>query len=156
MNTDLAQQALKVLEALASLAANGQQITIAPYWGFGTATLIDRDGAHTAVGDCTFGKDEGIPQERLARFIEDMYQRIVLNGLPVCASSQLARQRVAEARAHNMVEAFMDCDRLERCGPLEQQVRRGLSASLRDLAGRTVAPFNAQLRQIAKALEEEP
>ncbi len=46
-------RALEILEALARLAADGKSITIAEDWGFGTATVIDQDGAHTHVGlDC--------------------------------------------------------------------------------------------------------
>lgn len=44
------QKALEVLRVLAQIAAEGNSMTIANDWGFGTATVIDQDGAHTHVG----------------------------------------------------------------------------------------------------------
>ena len=43
-------KALEILMAMAQLAADGKSLTIDEDWGFGTATLIDHDGAHTHVG----------------------------------------------------------------------------------------------------------
>lgn len=46
-------KALEILLAMAQLAADGKSLTIAEDWGFGSATVIDQDGAHTHVGlDC--------------------------------------------------------------------------------------------------------
>lgn len=46
-------KALDILLAMASLAADGKSLTIAEDWGFGSATVIDQDGAHTHIGcDC--------------------------------------------------------------------------------------------------------
>lgn len=46
-------KALDILLAMARLAADGKSLTIAEDWGFGSATVIDQDGAHTHVGcDC--------------------------------------------------------------------------------------------------------
>lgn len=44
------QKALEILRALADTAAAGNSLTIADDWGFGTATVIDQDGAHTHIG----------------------------------------------------------------------------------------------------------
>jgi hypothetical protein len=43
-------KALEILLAMARLAAEGKSLTIAEDWGFGSATVIDQDGAHTHVG----------------------------------------------------------------------------------------------------------
>lgn len=46
-------KALEILLVMAQLAADGKSLTIAEDWGFGSATVIDQDGAHTHVGlDC--------------------------------------------------------------------------------------------------------
>jgi hypothetical protein len=46
-------KALDVLLAMARLAADGKSLTITEDWGFGSATVIDQDDAHTHVGcDC--------------------------------------------------------------------------------------------------------
>ena len=50
-------KALDVLLAMARLAANGKRITIAEDWGFGSATVIDQDGAHTHVGCDSAGSE---------------------------------------------------------------------------------------------------
>ena len=42
---------------VARLAANGKSITIAEDWGFGSATVIDQDGAHTHVGCDSAGSE---------------------------------------------------------------------------------------------------
>lgn len=44
------QKALDILRVLAQTAAEGKSLTIANDWGFGTATVINQDGAHTHVG----------------------------------------------------------------------------------------------------------
>lgn len=43
-------KAFQIVWALAKIAAAGNSLTIADDWGFGTATVIDQDGAHTHVG----------------------------------------------------------------------------------------------------------
>ena len=43
-------KALEIMLAMARLAADGKSLTIAEDWGFGSATVIDQDGAHTHVG----------------------------------------------------------------------------------------------------------
>ncbi|MBT9167702.1 MAG: hypothetical protein DDT19_01042 [Syntrophomonadaceae bacterium] len=45
------QKALEILRAMAETAANRNSLTISDDWGFGTATLIDQDGAHTYFGN---------------------------------------------------------------------------------------------------------
>ena len=46
-------KALDILLEIARLVADGKSLTIAADWGFGSATVIDQDGAHTHVGlDC--------------------------------------------------------------------------------------------------------
>jgi hypothetical protein len=49
--------AMDVLLAMARLAAEGKSITIAEDWGFGSATVIDQDGAHTHVGCDSSGSE---------------------------------------------------------------------------------------------------
>lgn len=44
------QKALSILLSLAQMAASGNSLTIAEDCGFGSATLIDQDGAHTHFG----------------------------------------------------------------------------------------------------------
>lgn len=66
-------RALEILEALARLAADGKSITIAEDWGFGTATVIDQDGAHSHVGvDCT-----GSEQEDFRAFVSQLHSLLV-------------------------------------------------------------------------------
>jgi len=50
-------KALDVLLAMARLAADGKSLTIAEDWGFGSATVIDQDGAHTHVGCDSAGSE---------------------------------------------------------------------------------------------------
>jgi hypothetical protein len=52
----LGWKALDILLVMARLAADGKSLTIAEDYGFGSATVIDQDGAHTHVGiDCLVG-----------------------------------------------------------------------------------------------------
>lgn len=44
------QKALEILRVFAQTAAEGKSLTIANDWGFGTATIIDQDDAHTHIG----------------------------------------------------------------------------------------------------------
>lgn len=52
------QKALEILRALADMATAGNSLTIAGDWGFGTATLIDQDGAHTHFGSNHYENEE--------------------------------------------------------------------------------------------------
>lgn len=51
-------KALEILMAMARLAAEGKSLTIATDWGFGSATVIDQDGAHTHVGCDSAGSEQ--------------------------------------------------------------------------------------------------
>ena len=68
-----AAQALAVLRALADLAASGKRLTIAPDWGFGSATLIYDDGSHEHVGDD--GADD-----RFAAFVSGLHAALCAAG----------------------------------------------------------------------------
>ena len=74
----LAAKALEVLEALADLVASGEKvsITIAHDWGFGGATLIAPNGAHTHVGG-DWGETR---EENLALFVDGLHEQLVLNA----------------------------------------------------------------------------
>lgn len=50
LDGDYGAKALEIMLAIARLAANGKSLTIDEDWGFGSATVIDEDGAHTHVG----------------------------------------------------------------------------------------------------------
>ncbi len=66
-------KALEVLLAIAQLAADGKSLTIAEDWGFGSATVIDQDGAHTHVGlDCLDSK-----QENFVAFVNQLHGLLV-------------------------------------------------------------------------------
>lgn len=67
------EQALAVLEAIATIVANGGQLTIAEYWGFGSATLISPDGSHTHVGG-DWGESR---EENLGLFVQGLHQLLV-------------------------------------------------------------------------------
>ena len=66
-------KALAILRELAQMAADGKSLTIAPDWGFGTATIIDGDGNHTHVGrdiDCN-------AQESFETFVEQLHLLLI-------------------------------------------------------------------------------
>lgn len=44
------QKALEILRVMAQMAAEGKSLTIAEDYGFGSATVIDQDGAHSHIG----------------------------------------------------------------------------------------------------------
>lgn len=69
------QKALEVLRAIAKIAASGDSITIAEDFGFGSGTVIDKDGAHTHIGN------DGCDDERLClvAFVDGLYDLLV-NG----------------------------------------------------------------------------
>ena len=50
-------KALEILLAMAHMAADGKSLTIAEDWGFGSATVVDQDGAHTHVGCDSAGSE---------------------------------------------------------------------------------------------------
>lgn len=69
----LGTKALEILLALARLAADGKSLTIAEDLGFGSATLIDQDGAHTHVGlDCL-----GSEQANFEQFVKQLHGLLV-------------------------------------------------------------------------------
>lgn len=69
----LGQLSLAVIDHIGQRVAAGEQLTIAPDWGYGTATLITSDGSHTHVGDDT-GKNT---QENLAMLICGLFDQLV-------------------------------------------------------------------------------
>jgi hypothetical protein len=72
---DLQQKSMAILAAIADMVAHSEQITIAPDWGYGSATLIHQDGSHTHVG----GDYENSNEENLALFINGLHDQLV-NG----------------------------------------------------------------------------
>ena len=68
------QKALEVLAVIARMAADGQPLTIAEDWGFGTATIIC-DGSHTHVG---YESDDDC-MESLTAFVYGLHNLLV-NG----------------------------------------------------------------------------
>lgn len=67
------QKALGILRAMAHLAADGKRLTIAEDYGFGSATVIDHDGAHTHVGcDCA-----GSEQANFEAFVSQLHGLLV-------------------------------------------------------------------------------
>jgi hypothetical protein len=69
----LGRLALAVINDIGKRAANGEQLTIAPDFGYGTATLITGDGNHTHVGGDT-GENT---QENLAMLIVGLFDQLV-------------------------------------------------------------------------------
>jgi hypothetical protein len=66
-------KALEILLAMAQMAADGKSLTIAEDWGFGSATVIDQDGAHTHVGlDCLESD-----QENFKAFVDQLHGLLV-------------------------------------------------------------------------------
>lgn len=73
MNDSMEQKALDLLRVMAHIAAEGGSITIAEDWGFGSATVIDKDGAHTHVGcDAT-----GSEQRNFETFVDQLHGLLV-------------------------------------------------------------------------------
>ena len=69
------QKALEILMAMARLASDGKSLTIAEDWGFGSATVIDQDGAHTH-----FGSDHGETEEKnFEAFVNGLHGLMVEN-----------------------------------------------------------------------------
>lgn len=66
-------KALEILLVMARLAADGKSLTVAEDWGFGSATVIDQDGAHTHVG-CDFADDE---EKCFVSFVEQLHSLLV-------------------------------------------------------------------------------
>lgn len=69
------QKALEILRVMARLAADGKSLTIAEDWGFGSATVIDQDGAHTHIGYDGY-EDE---QRGLEAFVDSLH-RLLIHG----------------------------------------------------------------------------
>ena len=67
------QKALEILRVLAHMAADGKSLTIAGDWGFGSATVIDQDGAHTHVGHDGY-EDE---QRGLEALVDGLHELLV-------------------------------------------------------------------------------
>lgn len=67
------QKALEILRALADAAAAGNSLTIADDWGFGTATLIDQDGAHTHIGSDNYENEE----KNFEAFVDGLHSLLV-------------------------------------------------------------------------------
>jgi hypothetical protein len=80
---DLQQKSLAVIAAIADIVARNEEITIAPDWGYGTATLVRQDGSHTHVG----GDHGNTNEENLAMFVNGLHDQLVNNrGLSWVAS----------------------------------------------------------------------
>lgn len=62
-----------MLRVLAQMAAEGKSLTIAKDWGFGSATVINEDGAHTHIGHDGY-EDE---QRCLEAFVDGLYDLLV-------------------------------------------------------------------------------
>ena len=73
MAPEISQKALEVLRAVAMIAAAGKSLTFSPDWGYGTATVIDSDGAHTHVGVDCWDTDA----ECLAAFVDGLHDLLV-------------------------------------------------------------------------------
>jgi hypothetical protein len=69
----LGRLALAVIDHIGKRASSGEQLTIAPDWGYGTATLITGDGSHTHVG----GDTGESTHENLAMLILGLYDQLV-------------------------------------------------------------------------------
>lgn len=91
-------KALEILLAMARLAADGKSLTIAEDWGFGSATVIDQDGAHTHVGcDCA-----GSELTNFEAFVSQLYSLLVgKRGLSWVKSSNVLANRRCAPRTSN-------------------------------------------------------
>lgn len=69
------QKALEILRVFAQTAAEGKSLTIANDWGFGTATVIDQDDAHTHVG-ADYLESE---QRNFEAFVDQLHALLVGN-----------------------------------------------------------------------------
>lgn len=67
------EKALEILRVIARIAADGKSLTIADDWGFGTATVIDQDGAHTHIG-----YDFDDEQRSLDAFVDGLHDLLVM------------------------------------------------------------------------------
>lgn len=77
----LDRKALEIMEALARMCEKGESITIANDWGYGSGTLIAKDGSHTHFGG-DWGDDEA---EQFARFVDGLHSMLVHSvGLSWC------------------------------------------------------------------------
>ena len=85
-------KALEILLAMAQLAADGKSLTIAEDWGFGSATVLDQDGAHTHIGcDCA-----GSEQANFEAFVSQLHGLLVgKRGLSWVKPSNVEVQRRA-------------------------------------------------------------
>ena len=72
---DASQLALEILKAMATIIADGDAITIAKDWGYGTGTIII-NGSHTH-----FGSDTGTVADNFSAFVSGMYQCLQGGGL---------------------------------------------------------------------------
>ncbi len=80
-NEGLDRKALEIMEALARMCEKGESITIANDWGYGSGTLIAKDGSHTHFGG-DWGEDEA---EQFARFVDGLHAMLVHSvGLSWC------------------------------------------------------------------------
>lgn len=75
-NAELGVIALAVMRALAERAAAGKSTTVAHDWGFGSATLIDEEGAHTHVGGDWYDDDAAA----FAAFVRGMHGSLCGGG----------------------------------------------------------------------------
>lgn len=66
-------KALEILGAIARTVADQKCLTIGPDWGFGSATVIGHDGAHTHIGDD--GCDD--EQRSLEAFVDGLHDLLV-------------------------------------------------------------------------------
>lgn len=90
------QKALEILRAIARAAADGNSLTIAHDWGFGSATIIDQSGAHTHIGDD--GHDN--EQRNLEAFVDGLHDVLVKGrGLSWVKPLAAAKPKTLEARA---------------------------------------------------------
>lgn len=90
------QKALEILRAIARTAADGNSLTIAHDWGFGSATIIDQSGAHTHIRDD--GHDN--EQRNLEAFVDGLHDVLVKGrGLSWVKPSEADKPRALEARS---------------------------------------------------------
>lgn len=88
-------KALEILRVLAQTAAEGKSLTIAEDWGFGTATVINQDGAHTHVGADYLNSE----QQNFEVFVNQLHALLVAHrGLSWVA----AAETMEEARLPGM------------------------------------------------------
>lgn len=67
------QKALEILGAIARAVADQKSLTIGPDWGFGSATVIDHDGAHTHIGHDGYDDE----QRCLESFVDGLHDLLV-------------------------------------------------------------------------------